>query len=181
MRAKTTLKPFWVEQYSIQIKLPTNLSGRILTWGDEHIPDDLILTNPDDLAFGREDDPHITVLYRMTDNDPKPIERLLIEQKPFEVTLGKTSVFIANDQFDVLKIDVDGEGLFKLNRLLASELMPPKQFPQYIPHITIGFFHKGKAKCFCNLGEFEGERFMAKDLFFVSRSGEKTKIKMGHK
>lgn len=177
MRAKTFKT--CTNKYTIQIRLPADLSSRILTWGDENIDDDLFYTNPNDLAFGREDDPHITVLYRLDDNDPRLVEKILADHKSFDVHLGKTSLFTSNDFFDVLKIDVAGDELFGLNCLLTNSLNPPIQYPRYVPHVTIGFMKKHTGCRFKNLDVFEGERFTVENLYFVCRAGVKTNIKMG--
>ena len=166
-------------KYSIRIKLPDDLARMILSWGDENIGEDLLCNNPDDLAFGREDEPHITLLYHLADNDPKPVESVMAGLKPFEVTLGKTSLFTTNDFFDVLKIDVSGEGLYRANRLLTAGMVPPRQYPQYVPHITLAYLTKGAGSGLSGVGVFDGHRFTAEHLCFSCRAGNKTNIKWG--
>lgn len=165
--------------YSIRIKLPDDLARRILAWGDENIGEDLLYTNPDDLAFGREDEPHITLLYHLSDNDPKPVESIMSRQKPFDVTLGKTSLFTTNDFFDVLKIDVSGDGLYRTNQLLVSGIAPPRQYPQYVPHVTLAYLNKGDGRTLTGVDTFEGQSFVAQRLCFSCRAGTTTNIKWG--
>jgi len=177
MRAKISKNS--MTNYSIQIRLPSDLANRILVWGDDNIGDDLLYTNSEDPAFGREDDPHVTILYRM-DNDQKTISDLLDGQKTFDIKLGKTSLFTTNDLFDVLKIDVNGDGVFRLNSILTEGLRPPGQYSRYIPHVTIGFLKKNTGNEFCDLDVFDGEDFVAGELWLACRNGNKTKINWRH-
>jgi len=100
--------------------------------------------------FGIEDEPHITALFGFhadeveLDDIKKVIKSFLKENDKIEVTLTGISIF-ENEDFDVLKFDVDSEDLQKLN----SEL---RKFPhtdthdKYHPHATISYLKPGTGK-----------------------------------
>lgn len=188
MRAKTkTFKQFSAEaptEYdfsSTQFNLPGDLATRILEWGDLHVPDSSLYTDPDDPSFGREDQPHITVLYGIHSGDPKPLEKLLYGEKSFEIVLGKMSLFTTNDKFDVLKINVEAPALHKLHSVLTNSVKTTETYPKYIPHVTIVYAKKGKVNEFVGDATFEGESFVVRELSFSSKNGKKTLIRIGDK
>lgn len=187
MRETKTFRTFLAEaktEYdfsSTQINLPAALATRILEWGDEEVPDSDLFTDPNDPSFGREDEPHITILYGLHTADPKPVEKLLHGEKSFQVTLGKLSLFTTNDKFDVLKIDAEGKGLHYLYKLFSNNLKATETYPRYIPHVTIAYVKKGKANHFVGSKVFQGETFDADALVFSSKNGKKTTLAIGGK
>ena len=88
---------------------------------------------------------HVTVLYglheEVTDEDVKDV--LASESIP-EINLKNISIF-ENDKFDVVKIDVESEGLNKLNKKL-SEYPHTTDYPDYHAHMTIAYVKKGEGK-----------------------------------
>ncbi len=55
---------------STQVNLPGDIAKRIMDWGKENIPDEEVFDEEDK---GREDNPHITVLYGIVDNGIQPL------------------------------------------------------------------------------------------------------------
>lgn len=107
----------------------------------------LVSKVPADLLHpkGAEDDPHITALYGLTDDDPAGVCEVLSQiNKPLPFRLGAVSVF-ERPEYDVLKVDVHSPALHILNRLL-SRLPNDNEFPQYRPHVTLAFVHKGEGQ-----------------------------------
>jgi len=85
---------------------------------------------------------HVALLYGYTDTLPdEDVEEIINTFKPIDITLRKISTF-NNDEFDVLKFDVEGDELFDYNKLL-SELPNETKFPDYHPHLTICYMKKG--------------------------------------
>lgn len=185
MRTKT-FKQFLTEKKeysysSLQIELPDQLAKRILHWGDDHISDEIVFTDPDDPSFGREDNPHITLLYGIHESSPAPVEKLLSNVKEFEILLGKMSLFTTNDSFDVLKIEVESKELHKLQKKVSSNVDNTETYPKYIPHVTIAYLKKKQGQKFVGSTEFNEASFLVKEVVFSSKSGEKTKMKIGEK
>ncbi len=97
-------------------------------------------------ADGREDDPHVTVLYGLHDQQPDKVEKLLQRLKrPIKLHLGDISYFSGADSgrnYDVLKVDVTSPDLVRLNELLRT-LPHTSNFPDYKPHATICYLKQG--------------------------------------
>ncbi len=112
-------------------------------WWDkiqDNISDDDVYTED---GYGRETEPHITVLYGLHDDIPdSDIEAAVDKMTSPEITLRKISSF-NNEKFDVIKFDVEGEGLFKMNKLF-TKFPHTTDFPDYHPHTTIAYVKAGK-------------------------------------
>lgn len=101
------------------------------------------LVRDEDLApDGREDSPHLTLLYGLHGDDPKPVAELLAHAHPIRFTLGKVSCF-ESVEHDVLKVEVeDATQVRELNTLLKT-LPYTSKYPNYDPHVTIGYLKPG--------------------------------------
>lgn len=95
---------------------------------------------------GLEDEPHVTVLYGLHNDIPdEKIEKKIKEEMTSpEIKLQKISIF-ENDEYDVVKFDVEGEELFRMNEEF-SKFPHTTDYPDYHPHVTIGFVKKGEGK-----------------------------------
>jgi hypothetical protein len=164
---------------ALQFNLPPDLSNRILEWGDDKVPETSVYIDPNDPTFGREDDPHITVLYGLHSSDPRPLKKLLSREKSFEITLGKMSLFTRSDNFDVLKIDVSGNELHRIHKLFGDNLKVTETYPKYIPHVTIAYLKKSKGDEFVDDSTFDGETMTVDSFVLSSKNGKKTKIMIG--
>jgi 2'-5' RNA ligase len=167
------------EYSSTQINLPEELSKRIIKWGKKSIPNEDVFRDPSDPSFGREDEIHVTVLYGLHDTQPDEIREFLAKEAPIEVRLGDVTIFKSNDKFDVVKVDVFGPDLHRLNRSLRSNFRYTTNFPMYKPHVTIAYVRKGRADQFSGADVFKGEGFVANEIQFSSRNGDKTSIHLG--
>ena len=100
----------------------------------------------DEDGHGREDEPHITLLYGLHSDIPdEQIEDAISKMSSPEVTLKKITTFDKSDKFEVVKFDVDGEDLYKMNEML-KEFPHTSDFPIYSPHVTIAYVKKGEGK-----------------------------------
>ncbi len=160
---------------STQINLPKELSEEIIDWGKKHISDDEIFAED---GLGREDEIHITVLYGLHDKKPDDVQKILENIKPFEISLGKISVFTNPLKYDVIKIEVESEKLHELNKNL-QKLPHTNAYPTYKPHVTIAYVKKGKGWKKGGDKTFLGRHFEANSIIFSSRAGSKTKINLG--
>lgn len=112
------------------------------------ISEEDIFKKEGDLSYGREDTPHVTILYGLHADIPdSTVKELIDEMEGPELKLRKISIF-ENDEFDVVKFDIIGESkkkLGKMNKMLA-ELPHTTDYPDYHPHSTIAYVKKGKGK-----------------------------------
>lgn len=157
---------------STQVNLPRPLASQVIEWGRKHIPDADLYTESTDTSLGREDEPHVTVLYGFYETNARKVKLVLEHEKPFDVTLGKVSIF-QNDLFDVIKIDVFCPRLHKLNELLKDHFEHKNVFPVYCPHVTIAYVKKGRGKKLEGDQHFDGEEFNAKQILFSNKNGHK--------
>lgn len=102
--------------------------------------------NDDKDDFGLEKKPHTTLLYGLHEG--------ITDQHIIDVTnnhhfgtcsLTNVSLFETNPDYDVLKFDVDGDGLHECNSDLRK-YPHTNDFPDYHPHLTIGYIKKGKGQ-----------------------------------
>lgn len=161
------------EYSSTQANLPSKLAEKIIRWGKNNIPHEDIFRDPADASFGRETEMHVTLLYGLLDSSPDEFREFFADHPPFEVSLGKISVFDTNPQFDVVKIEAKGDGLIKMNRLLRSNFRYHAKFPTYRPHVTIAYTRKGKGSEYAGDDAFDGQTFDVKEIVFSSRNGSK--------
>lgn len=162
---------------STQLNLPKSLADKVISFGNSIAKSDLSINEADN-RFGVEKQPHITVLYGLDNKiTEKQISKILGNVGSIDVELGKTSIF-SNDEYDVLKIDVKGESLVKVNELLNKSFDTPGQtFKDYSPHITIAYLEKGAGAKYVGDTTFEGEKVKFNDLYFSRNDG--TQIKVG--
>jgi len=160
---------------STQINLPDNISSKIIQLGKDIDDKDIMIGKDDSLR--RETEIHVTLLYGLHSSIPDEVVKILKKQTSFEYTLGTTSLFTTNPDFDVLKLDVSGDGLKKLNSLL-KKLPHTNRFPIYKPHVTIAYLKKGKGVLYDKKEKFKGMTLKANKVIFSSHNGKKTEIKL---
>lgn len=163
-----------------QIKASKDVAEAVIKFGLE-IPEEEIYTDPEDTQYGRELEPHITIKWGLTTNDPNEVENIMDGNvKPFQIVFGKMSIFSEDDQpYDVLKVDMDaGDNLNKLHKLF-SELDNEDSHPEYIPHMTVAYVKKGEGKKYVGNDDFVGLE-MGVDCFeFRDQEGNSKQIVLG--
>lgn len=103
--------------------------------------------NNEENEFGREIDPHVTLLYGLKDDqidEDEMIEFLSHLALPV-VELTQSSLF-ENDDFDVLKWDVESPALNVLNKAIAATFPNENKYPEYHAHETIAYMKSGTGK-----------------------------------
>ncbi len=160
---------------STQVNLPDDLAASVVGWGQSLIPDQDLYKDPDEPGYGRESEPHVTLLYGLYETNPRKVRYVVEQEKPFDVKLGLVTVF-KNERFDVIKIDVSGKGLHTLHAALMERFEHKKLYPVYQPHITVAYVPKGKGSRFEGDEFFKGKNFPVKEIIFSSKSGDKCKL-----
>lgn len=115
------------------------------------IDEEDVYTEEGDKSFGREDEPHVTILYGLhATNTDEDIEEIVDTLKAPELILKEISIF-EKEKFDVLKFDIVGDSAEKLSKMNAkfAKLPHTTSYPDYHPHSTIAYIKKGKGKKYC--------------------------------
>jgi len=97
-----------------------------------------------DRSYGVQphDEAHVTILYGLhSDISDEAIEELVSKMTAPEITLKNISLF-QNENFDVVKFDVEGEGLHEMNAMF-TKLPHTTDYPDYHPHCTIAYVKPG--------------------------------------
>lgn len=131
----------------IMAMIDQDTSKEILDFNYSTIKENDLYINGD--QFGRETHPHITVKYGLTKSySEKKMKDILKSIKPFKLKIKGISLF-ENEDFDVIKLDVESEDLMKLNEKI-SKLPNEDKYPEYHPHLTLAYVKKGKGKKYIN-------------------------------
>jgi 2'-5' RNA ligase/GNAT superfamily N-acetyltransferase len=98
----------------------------------------------DEIGFGKENEPHITVLYGFHDdvNVDDIISDVKSLKEPIQFSFKSASLF-SNDEYDVLKFDIESDELIKLNKHFKDNYDNTSTFPTYHPHLTIAYLKAG--------------------------------------
>lgn len=130
--------------------------------------------------YGLETEPHTTLLYglhsEVTDDD---VKKVLARHSFGPCQISNASLF-ENADYDVLKFDVDGNGLHECNKDLR-EYPYTTNFPNYHPHLTIGYLKPGTGKRNANLLEGKQYTLEPKYAVFSKTDGTKSKFKINEK
>lgn len=160
--------------FSTQIDLPDGIGEKLKTWVDKNIPDKAFYEKEGD--EGRENDPHITVLYGIKSSDPKKVKEVLKKYKPFKVRLGLVTSFKDNKEYDVLKIDIEASDIQKMHYDIEKHVDNDNSYPTYAPHATLGYLKKGFVDNYIGDETFRGVEFLADVVSFCDHDGKKIKI-----
>jgi 2'-5' RNA ligase len=168
------------EKCSTQCNLPENIAGPIIRLAelvkDEHLHE-----------YGRENEPHITVLYgiKPTPSALNETEHALRECGPVKASLGDLSKF-SNESFDVLNFEIISEDLHNLNGNLSEKLDYQNDYPEYNPHLTIAYVKPGMGDFYIQkMKDVIGNRLTGKPIrfdtvLFSDKDHQKTTIKLGY-
>ena len=131
-----------------------------------------VYNDPNDNSFGLENEPHTTLLFglhpEVTDDD---IAIVLNKYKFGSCQIHNASLF-ENPQYDVLKFDVNGHSLHDCNGELRK-LPHTTNFPDYHPHLTIGYLNSGAGKKYTTL--FKNQQYNLTPQYAVYSKPDGTK------
>lgn len=128
---------------------------------------------PADVIVEKEDNPHVTVLYGI--HNDESYFKLLRLMKPGKFTIGNLSSFRnKNSESDVLIVEIDSPDLIELNSKFKQNCEFTSEFPNYKPHITLAYVKKGELLDFegpCDWTgtsyNFDCVQFSHKDKYFL--------------
>jgi N12 class adenine-specific DNA methylase/2'-5' RNA ligase len=178
-------KPTEYDFASTQVNLPPEIAQAMQEFNAQ-IPDEDLAVEAgakyggETAAKGREEQSHVTLLYGIKSENPDAVRKLLENQPPITLKLGKTSVFAGTDNGDVLKIDVESEDLERLNKLLKDNLEFTETHPGYKPHATLAYLKVGKGKEWSgkDVPGVTGKTVTLDRIAFSDKSGEQTSIQL---
>lgn len=137
------------EYATTQLVYPRSIYTKLLQFIDKAIDPEDVYTESDG-SKGKENKPHITVLYGIKEQKPNDEAKKVLKEIADDLNnltvdfkgLGK----FESPEFDVLKINVDCDALKKafdaMNKLYPDNA---NSFSNYSPHSTIAYLKKGKA------------------------------------
>lgn len=139
----------------------------------DEIEEEDLYTDPEDPSYGREMEPHVTILYGLHGDIPdEEIEEEIKKIKMPEIEFKGISSFDSKE-FDVLKFDVKSSDLTKLNKKFA-EFPHTSKFPDYHPHCTIAYLKKDSAKKYVDkLKDKATIKFKASHIVYSKVDGTK--------
>jgi 2'-5' RNA ligase len=127
---------------------------------------------------GLGDEIHVTVKYGFEDDSIlDEIRRLCQEFGRFPIRLEAVSQFKGNEDGDVLKVDVEGSLLRRLNRLVSSKFANHDKYPTYRPHLTLAYLKPEFSHLYSQVSPpFLGREVGIERLKFSTSSRQKTSI-----
>lgn len=160
------------------LQLNAQMSNLIRVWADLNIPKSLLYIDLHENIYGYEYNPHISIKYGIHDPTPANLINIIKGIKPIDISLGQIEIFDTNPLFDVLKIDVYGEGLHNLNKVLSNKLQHTDKYVTYRPHITIAYTKKHACNKFLHNTTFDKLTDTVSVIHFNSKSGKDYYINM---
>ena len=145
------------------------------------IDDEDVYTEEGDQSFGREDEPHVTILYGIHSDVPdSDVEELIEGINSTKLTLKTISIF-ENDKYDVVKFDIIGVSKGRLTDMNSKfvELPHTNDYPDYHPHSTIAYVKKGKGEKYTQvLSDKESVVVECNEVVYSKTDGTKNKYEL---
>lgn len=161
----------------LKLEIPKSEWAKLQSMIDE----DDVYTEEGDKSFGRENEPHITLLYGLhNDISDEDIEEVSKKMDKCVINLKKISIF-ENDKFDVLKFDVIDDSKKELGKMnkCYSEFPHTTDYPDYHPHCTIAYLKAGTGKKYCKtLSEDDIIRVKSDEVIYSKADGSKKYYKL---
>ena len=123
--------------------------------------------------YGLEKEQHVTLLYGLHKEVTHKQVFDICEEFDYEpLRIYNLSLF-ENKEFDVLKLEVDSDVLYKVNEELQT-LPNTQQYPNYIPHVTIAYLKPGLGKKYLDI-KFKEVMVEPLEIVYSYPNGEKIK------
>ena len=124
---------------------------KIKGWKEVHLAgiDEDDLYEPDNDDYGLEEQPHITIVYGIHEDEVDPSVVVdMMEQKMLPVKVQISEIdFFENKEYDVIKYNVPvTEQLQEYRDMFMDAFENTQTFSGYNPHITIAYVKKGNGK-----------------------------------
>ena len=130
-----------------------------------------LYNEPGDNTYGIQKNPHLTLLYGLhKEVSPEMVQNALEGFNDTKIKLNGIGIF-ENDEFDVVKINVDPVGSLQVMHDKLAELPHTSDYPNYEPHITIGYVKKGLGRKYLN-DDYRDTKLVS-DVSYSMTNGEK--------
>lgn len=140
------------------------------------VSDDILYIEKNDSSYGKENEPHITVLYGIKNNsDYFKIQQMLKSFGPIKIKIGEISKFEADD-YDVIKMSIESKKLHILHNLLKNKIDNDFSYPDYNPHMTLAYVRKGSCDGLLGPCEWTGYEYEFNNMQFSHKDGYKLHI-----
>lgn len=164
---------------STQLTLEPEDAQAFLDYGAA-IPEGHIYSD-DKGKYGRETEPHVTILYGIKDNNHDAVKDTMAGFNPITVRMGKVTTFSNDDRpYDILKVDVHGDqDLQNLYHSIKAGTENHTEWLDYHPHLTVAYLKKGVSHNYINDSRFEGRKLTFSHLTFSPSEGERVHLPLG--
>lgn len=140
------------------------------------------LIAPEDIdpEHGLEDRPHITVKHGLETENAEDVRPLIESSPPVKARVTGIEIFEPKDKaYDIVVARVDSPDLAALNSRIKGALPNTETFPEYRPHITLGYVKKGSGQKYANAKTgLEGQELTLKTVEFSDRNENYTAFKL---
>jgi 2'-5' RNA ligase len=131
-------------------------------------------TNTTD-GSGLEENAHITVRYGIDGEDTAGIKAYLEKQAPFEATLGKTTAFPPSEHSDggaPIVVNIESPELHRMEKEIDEHgNFVDRSFPEYKPHVTLGYVKPEAAQKYVGMNGMEGKKFTVNSVSISNKDG----------
>ena len=137
-------------------------------------PEDIFTVESNEM-YGFETEPHCTLLYGLqpevtVDQVAKKLEGIKFgECKAYNLSLFE------NEDYDVLKFDMEGDNLHNANKAL-TELPYSTDYPDYMPHMTVAYLKPGKGAEYLRILNSQEHSLKPLHIVYSMTDGSKQKI-----
>jgi len=136
-------------------------------------PNDLYEEDGEDYGF--ETEPHVTLLFGLHKGVPTSTVEKVLDDRTFYTCKGHNASIFENEKYDVLKFDIEGDGLHEINDELKKQ-PHTSDFPDYHPHMTIAYLKPGKGKKYIKMLKGMKYQLPPKYAVYSKPNGTKNKI-----
>ena len=175
--------PAEYEYDCISAIVPENIAAQVRSFA-EGVPDDILYTGDgseeDAAKYGREMNPHLTLLYGMENSDSSELASTLSSYTSMSGVLGEINLFKQED-YDVIYVSVNGDDFNASHKALADSVEAPgNTHPEYVPHITIAYVRPGEGASFEGNDMLAGKEFETSDVLLQPAEGDDVPITLGN-
>lgn len=128
-----------------------------------------------DRSYGLEDEPHCTLLYGLHKGVTPEDIKTVTSNYTFSPLRAYNASLFENPDYDVLKFDIEGENLHEINSDLQQYPFT-STFPDYHPHMTIGYLKPGEGKKYVKKLENLEFDLLPQYVTYSTPEGDKKKI-----
>jgi len=130
---------------------------------------------------GKETEIHLTLMFGIVGGvkSKKLVADFIAGQKEIEVQISKLEIFKPNEKdFEVLVVRVKGAEIHSLRRKIEKAVPNEQTYPEYKPHITIGYLKRDTGVKYLDL-PLKKPTFTLSRLQYCTKTGSKTDLVLG--